>query len=49
MAIIEAEEDFNEISQNVLSENIEIANFVNSIDKKFKENISSLLNDDDVE
>ncbi|CAF0877343.1 unnamed protein product [Brachionus calyciflorus] len=49
IAIIEPEVDFVEISQNVLHEIIEITNMVSSIDKKFKENISSVLNDNENE
>lgn len=47
IAIIEPETDFIEISQTILQEIIEITNLINVIDKKFKENISSVLNDND--
>lgn len=49
IAIIEAEDDFNEIVQSVLLENIEISNLVNSIDRKFRENESNLSNDEEIE
>lgn len=47
IAIIEPETDFAEISQTILQEIIEITNLINLIDKKFKENISSVLNDNE--
>ncbi|RNA31261.1 furry -like protein [Brachionus plicatilis] len=47
IAIIEPDSDFIEISQTILQEVIEITNLVNLTDKKFKENISSVLNDND--
>jgi hypothetical protein len=49
VAIIDYNDDFEETSQNILIENIEIQNIVNIIEKKFKENVAVLLNDEEID